>query len=121
MLTDPGFYLASIPAVLLYGVAKGGFGGSIAILSVPLMALVMPPVQAAAILLPILVLMDALVVKTYWGVFDRSALKILLPAALLLTGLPLYPTAWTRHHLRGLVTASNSNSNCHAPCPAGYS
>ena len=83
MLSDPWFYLAAIPAVLLYGIAKGGFGGAIAILSVPMMALVMPPTQAAAILLPILVVMDVLVVRAYWGVFDRQALKVLLPGALL--------------------------------------
>lgn len=82
MLTDPFFYLVSIPAVLLYGIAKGGFGGSVAVLAVPLMALVMSPTQAAAILLPILVVMDVLVVKTYWGVFDRRALALLLPGAI---------------------------------------
>ena len=82
MFTEPGFYLVCVPAVLLYGVAKGGFGGAIAILSVPLMALVMPPTQAAAILLPILVVMDVMVVKTYWGVFDRKTLHYLLPGAM---------------------------------------
>ena len=81
LLTDPFFYLVSIPAVLLYGIAKGGFGGAIAIVAVPMMALVMAPTQAAAILLPILVVMDALVVKSYWGVFDGRALRILLPGA----------------------------------------
>ena len=83
MLGDPYFYLVSVPAVLLYGIAKGGFGGAVAVLSVPLMALVMSPTQAAAILLPILVVMDALVVHTYWGKFDRRALQLLLPGALL--------------------------------------
>lgn len=83
MLSDPLFYLVSVPGVMLYGIAKGGFGGPIPILAVPLMALVMPPTQAAAILLPILVVMDALVVKTYWGVFDGRALKYLLPGAML--------------------------------------
>jgi len=82
VLTDRYFYLVSAPAVLLYGVAKGGFGGAVAVLSVPLMALVMSPTQAAAILLPILVVMDALVVRTYWGQFDGRALKLLLPGAL---------------------------------------
>jgi uncharacterized membrane protein YfcA len=82
MLTDPLFYLCSVPAVLLYGIAKGGFGGPIAVLAVPLMALVMPPTLAAAILLPILVVMDGLVLKTYWGLFDGRALRILLPGAL---------------------------------------
>jgi uncharacterized membrane protein YfcA len=87
MLTDPLFYLVAIPAVMLYGIAKGGFAGPIAVLSVPLMALVMSPTQAAAILLPILVVMDALVVKTYWGRFDKQALKLLLPPAMLGVGL----------------------------------
>jgi len=81
LLTDPTFYLVSIPAVLLYGISKGGFGGSVAILAVPLMALAMSPTRAAAIILPILVVMDILVVRTYWGVFDPRALKILLPGA----------------------------------------
>ena len=82
MLSDPLFYAVSVPAVLLYGVAKGGFGGAVAVLSVPMMALVMSPTQAAAILLPILVVMDAQVVKTYWGVFDKRALVLLLPPAM---------------------------------------
>ncbi|PLW83415.1 hypothetical protein CWI75_07105 [Kineobactrum sediminis] len=67
---------------MLYGIAKGGFGGAIAMMSVPLMSLVMSPTQAAAILLPILVVMDGFAIKTYWGVFDRRALVLLLPGAL---------------------------------------
>jgi len=87
MLLDPLFYLVTIPAVMLYGNAKGGFAGPVAVLAVPLMSLVMSPTLAAAILLPILVVMDGLVVKTYWGVFDRAALKYLLPPAMLGIGL----------------------------------
>ncbi len=81
MLSDPAFYLVSIPAVLLYGVAKGGFGGAVAILAVPLMALMMSPAQAAAILLPILVVMDLVVIYSYRGHFDARALRLLLPGA----------------------------------------
>lgn len=104
MLTDPWFYLVSVPAVLLYGIAKGGFGGALAIISVPLMALVMPPTQAAAILLPILVVMDALVVKTYWGIYDRRALVLLLPAALVGIGIGyLSAEAMNEHYMRILI------------------
>lgn len=104
MLTDPWFYLVSVPAVLLYGIAKGGFGGSISIVSVPIMALLMPPTQAAAILLPILVVMDALVVKAYWGVFDRRALYLLLPGALLGIGIGyLSAEAMNEHYMRILI------------------
>ena len=55
LLADPWFYAAAIPAVILVGLSKGGFGGAVGFVGVPLMALVMSPVQAAAILLPILV------------------------------------------------------------------
>jgi uncharacterized membrane protein YfcA len=96
--------MVSIPAVLLYGIAKGGFGGAIAVISVPAMALVMPPTQAAAILLPILVVMDALVVKVYWGVFDRRALWLLLPGALLGIGIGyLSAEAMNEHYMRILI------------------
>ncbi len=81
MITDPFFYLCAIPAVLLFGVAKGGFGGAVAVVSVPLMALAVPPLQAAAILLPILVVMDAVALWSFRGQYDRVNLRILLPAA----------------------------------------
>ena len=58
MITDPLFYAAAIPAVLLFGIAKGGFGGGLGVMAVPMMALVVSPLQAAAVLLPILCLMD---------------------------------------------------------------
>ncbi len=104
MLTDPTFYLVSIPAVLLYGIAKGGFGGAVAVLSVPLMSLAMPPTQAAAILLPILVVMDAVVVKTYWGVFDKRALQLLLPGALVGIVVGYFTAdAMNEHYMRILI------------------
>ncbi|RRJ84424.1 sulfite exporter TauE/SafE family protein [Aestuariirhabdus litorea] len=81
MITDPFFYLCAIPAVLLFGMAKGGFGGTVAVVSVPLMALAVPPLQAAAILLPILVVMDAVALWSFRGQYDRVNLRILLPAA----------------------------------------
>lgn len=82
MITDPLFYLCAIPSVLLYGIAKGGFGGNIAILSVPLMALVVSPQKAAAILLPILIVMDMAALRTFRGRWDVTNLRIILPAAL---------------------------------------
>ena len=47
MLTQPSFYAAAIPAVILLGLSKGGFAG-LGVLGMPLMALTIPPVQAAA-------------------------------------------------------------------------
>jgi len=60
MIAEPWFYVAAAVAVLIVGIAKGGLGGGIGIVGVPLMALFVSPAQAAAILLPILMVMDAL-------------------------------------------------------------
>lgn len=82
MIAEPAFYLAAVPAVLLFGVAKGGFGGGLGVMAVPLMALVVSPVQAAAILLPILCLMDLVSLWAYRGRWVLAELRMLLPWSL---------------------------------------
>ena len=82
MIVDPWFYLAASVAVLVVGVAKGGLGGGIGVIAVPLMAMVISPVQAAAILLPILMVMDALALRAYWRLWDWRYLRVLIPASL---------------------------------------
>lgn len=81
MITDIWFYAAAVPAILLVGLSKGGFAGGLGILGVPLMALVISPLQSAAIMLPILVLMDMIGVWAYRDSFDKTNLLILLPGA----------------------------------------
>ncbi len=44
MITDPLFYLAAVPAVILMGLSKGGFSG-LGLLSLPLIALPKVPVR----------------------------------------------------------------------------
>lgn len=83
MITDPFFYICAIPAVLLFGMAKGGFGGGISMLSVPLIALAVSPVQAAAILLPILIVMDLFALKSFNGKCSKENLKIIIPGAVI--------------------------------------
>ncbi len=83
MIQDPWFYAAAVPAVLIAGISKGGFGGGVGLVAVPLMALVISPVQAAGIMLPILCLMDLFGVWAYRNRWDGRNLRILLPAALL--------------------------------------
>ncbi len=82
MISDPLFYLAAMPAVVLLGLAKGGFSG-LGMLALPLMALVVSPVQAAAILLPILMVQDVVSVWAYRRSWDRRNLLILLGGAVL--------------------------------------
>ncbi|MEX2126218.1 MAG: sulfite exporter TauE/SafE family protein [Woeseia sp.] len=87
MITDPTFYLAAVAAVLLFGIAKGGFGGGLGVIAVPLMALAVSPVQAAAILLPILCLMDLVSLWAYRGRWVLAELRLLLPASMLGIGI----------------------------------
>jgi uncharacterized membrane protein YfcA len=82
MITDPYFYALAVPAVILVGLAKGGFVGAFVMLGVPLLSLMISPVQAAGILLPILIAMDMFALIAYRRVYSRPNLKILLPAAL---------------------------------------
>jgi uncharacterized membrane protein YfcA len=79
MLSDPWFYAVAIPAVIIVGLAKGGFGGGVSILGVPLMALVVPPLEAAAIMLPIMIAMDIVALGAWWRIYDRRSVTIMLP------------------------------------------
>ena len=82
MLSDPWFYAAAIPAVALVGFSKGGFGGGLALVGVPMMALVIPPFEAAAIMLPIMVVMDIIAMQAWWGIYDRRTLFMMMPASI---------------------------------------
>jgi uncharacterized membrane protein YfcA len=80
--SDPLALAAACLAVVLVGLSKGGLGGAMALLGVPLMALAMPPVQAAAILLPILLVMDSVSLWVWRRSWDGTTLKLTLPGAL---------------------------------------
>jgi uncharacterized membrane protein YfcA len=82
MIDLPLFYLFAVPAVLITGISKGGFGGGLGLVAVPLMAFAISPVQAAAIMLPILCLMDLFSLLKFRAHADWRNLRILLPAAL---------------------------------------
>lgn len=83
IITDPVFYAVAVPAVLLMGVSKSGFGAGFGALATPLMAVALPVPQAAAIMLPLLAVMDAFGLAALWREADRSLLRLMLPAGLL--------------------------------------
>ena len=80
-IADPAFYAVAVPAVLLVGISKGGFAGGFGMLGVPLMALVISPLEAAAVLLPILIVMDMQGMWVYRKYWQAGALKLLIPSA----------------------------------------
>jgi uncharacterized membrane protein YfcA len=77
------FYFYASIGVILFGISKGGFVGPIAILSIPIMSLVMSPIKAAAILLPVLLIMDIIAIGIYWNKWDLKNIKIILPPAII--------------------------------------
>lgn len=77
---DSGFWLVAVVAVLIMGVSKGGFGSGMNVASTPLLALASNPILAAAIMLPLLNIMDLLGIRAYWRQWDiRTARSLLLP------------------------------------------
>ena len=82
-MIDLYFYFTASVGVVLFGISKGGFAGPIAILSIPIMSLSMSPIMAAAILLPILLVMDIVAMYIYWNKWDLKNIKIIIPPALM--------------------------------------
>jgi len=105
-ITDPWFYAVAIPAVLLMGISKSGFGSGFGSLAVPIMALAVTVPQAAAIMMPLLFIMDVLGMAAFRRDVDWKLLRFLVPCALLgtLVGTLLFKWVDTRW-VAGLVGA----------------
>ena len=73
------FYVVGGIAAFLVGASKGGLP-MVGALSVPVLALVMPPVAAAALLLPVYLVSDVVGLWAYRRQFSRRNLMILVPA-----------------------------------------
>jgi uncharacterized protein len=95
LLGDPATLAAALLAVALFGLSKGGLGGGFALVGVSVLAMVMPPVQAAALLLPVLLMMDAVGLWTWRGWYEPGVLRAMLPAALVGIGIGALTAAVT--------------------------
>jgi uncharacterized membrane protein YfcA len=82
IITDPIFYLLAVPAVVALGLSKGGFAG-VGQIATPMLALVMPPLVAAAILLPIMIAQDAAALWVYRKEWSGRIFLIVMPGALI--------------------------------------
>ena len=83
LITDPYFYAVAVPAVILLGVSKSGFGAGFGSLAVPMMALAVTGPEAAAILMPLLFVMDVLGMAAFRKDFDLALLRHILPFGVL--------------------------------------
>ena len=79
LLADPMFMAVAVIGVCLLGISKGGFLG-LGVMALPLMSLFVPPLQAAAIILPTALAQDVLTLWAYWRQWSAWNLKIMLPA-----------------------------------------
>lgn len=73
------FFLVAGAAAFLVGASKGGLP-MVGALGVPLLALVMPPVAAAALLLPVYIVSDMVGLWAYRREYSGRNLAILVPA-----------------------------------------
>jgi uncharacterized protein len=82
---DVWFWVAAAIAAMLVGMSKGGVP-IVGMLGVPVMALVMSPVLAAGLLLPVFVVSDVFGLYAYRHAFDRRVLAIVIPGAIVGVG-----------------------------------
>jgi uncharacterized membrane protein YfcA len=82
-MPDPYFLTVAVAAVLIVGLSKAGLLGSLGMVGVPLLSLVMPARDAAGMMLPVLLAMDAIAIWSYRREVDWSIIRIMLPGAAL--------------------------------------
>jgi len=78
MTLDLTFYLLAVPAVMIAGISKGGFGSGAAFVAAPILALVVPPAFAVGLILPLLMLIDVFTLKPYWAQWPKRESLLLI-------------------------------------------
>ena len=83
LFTSLQFWGLAIVGVLLTGISKSGFAGGAGVIAVPLLSLLIPVPVAAALMLPLLIVMDAKSMHYYWHSVHWQELKVIAPAGLI--------------------------------------
>ncbi|MDO6484772.1 sulfite exporter TauE/SafE family protein [Shimia thalassica] len=78
MTDSPEVFALAVLATIFAGISKGGFGSGAAFASSALMALVLPPMQALGLMLPLLMLIDVVSLPHYWRRWSWPESKVLL-------------------------------------------
>src|SRR5688572_23581588 len=79
---DLTFWIVAVAAVFMVGLSKSGLISSMGLIAVPLLALVMPPRDAAGMMLPLLLVMDVIAIWTYRRDANWTVLWIMIPGAM---------------------------------------
>jgi len=80
------FWAAAVAASVLVGMGKGGMP-VVAMMGVPVLSLVIDPIAAAGLLLPVYIVSDIFGLYTYRHNFNKTVLLIMVPAMLIGVGL----------------------------------
>ncbi len=83
MEMDLAFFALAVPAVMIAGISKGGFGSGAAFVATPILALKLEPEQALGLMLPLLMLIDVANLKPYWRKWDWPNSRALMWGALI--------------------------------------
>ena len=75
------FWVTAVFTVILVGIAKAGFGGGVGVIATPLQALTIPVTEAAALLLPLLIIIDMISIYHYRKNYDRPSIRLMIPSA----------------------------------------
>ena len=123
------FGLAALGAMLA-GISKGGFGGSLGFAGSAILAVVVEPGVALALMLPVLMAIDMAAVRAYWGRWDKPSAGAILTGAVpgLLLGAVLFSviSSDSIRVLIGLVAVGFPlfrialARGCIAPRPTGF-
>lgn len=94
-MLDPVFLAVAVPAVMIAGIAKGGFGGAGAFVATPILALAVEPAVALALMLPVLMMMDVAALRAFWGRWEVPPARALMIGAVpgVVLGAALYRVA----------------------------
>lgn len=67
--------------VLLIGISKSAFAGALGVFAVPLLMFKFSAVEAITLMLPLLIIADAMSIRSYWKKWDKRLLASLIPGA----------------------------------------
>lgn len=76
------FYLVLVAVIFLTGMSKSGFGGGLGVVSVPALSVFVEPQFAVAVLMPVLIGIDVLVVWRYRHTWRQDVVFAMVPGAL---------------------------------------
>lgn len=65
------------------GISKSAFAGALGVFAVPILMFKLTAVEAITLMVPLLIIADAMSLKSFWKKWDKTLLKSLIPGAII--------------------------------------